>query len=120
MKKGDMELRNYGIGKRELRQGSGRGSGNDHFEDLIGSTEFYIYQPGGLRPKGFDSFKAFLEVQGCEAVFTSDTPVELGSEFEALRITYKGTQIPVPVLKRAHAWAHQRNFLHSFFRPLYQ
>ena len=118
-----MELRNYGIGKRDLRQGSGRGNGNDHFEDLIGSTEFYIYQiyqPGSLAPRGFDSFKAFLEAQGCEARFTTDTPVELGNEYEALRITYKGAQIPVPVLKRAHAWAHQRNLLHSFFRPLYQ
>jgi hypothetical protein len=115
-----MDLRNYGIGKRDLRQGAGRGNGNDHFEDLLGSTEFYIYQPGSQKPKGYESLKLFLDSQGCEVIFTADTPAELGNEYEALRITYKGKDIPVPVLKRAHTWAHQRNLLHSFFRPLYR
>ena len=115
-----MELRNYGIGKRDLRQGSGRGSGSDHFEDLVGSTEFYIYQPGGQMVKGFEGLKLFLQSQECEVIFTADVPPELGNEYEAMRITYKGEQIPVPALKRAHSWAHQRNFLHLFFRPLYQ
>lgn len=115
-----MELRNYGIGKRDLRQGSGRGNGSDHFEDLIGSTEFYIFQPGNQRPKGYESLKLYLESQGCEVMFTADAPPELGNEYESLRITHRGEQIPIPVLRRAHAWAHQRNFLHSFFRPLYR
>jgi hypothetical protein len=115
-----MDLRNYGIRRRDLREGSGRGSGNDHFEDLIGSTEFYIYQPPDQQPRGYESFKLYLEAQGCEVIFTTDTPVDVGDEYEALRITHRGNEIPVPVLKRAHSWAHQRNLLHSFFKPLYR
>ena len=63
-----MSLRNYGIGKRELRQGSGRGNGNDHFDDLIGSTEFYIYQALDKKAKGYEGLKLYLETQGCEVM----------------------------------------------------
>ena len=116
-----MSLRNYGIGKRELRQGSGRGNGNDHFDDLIGSTEFYIYQALDKKAKGYEGLKLYLETQSCEVMHSPDAPAELGVRYETLRITYRGEeQIPVQALKRAHAWAHQRNFLHSFFKPLYQ
>jgi hypothetical protein len=38
-----------------------------------------------------------------------------------MRITHKGGQpIPDAVLRRSHSWAHGRNFLHSFFKPLYR
>ncbi len=114
-----MDLHNYGIRKRDLREGPGRGSGNDHFEDLLGSTEFYIYQAPDQTPKGYEGFKLFIESQGCKIIFTIDTPVDVGDEFQALRVTCKGKEIPAQVLKRSHTWAHQRNLLHSFYKPLY-
>jgi hypothetical protein len=115
-----MRLRDYGIGKRQLRQGGGRGTGNDHWEDLIGCTELYIYQPPGKKLTGYDTLKAYIEAEGCEIIFTLDAPPEL-AQYETMRITHKRTQpIPPPVIKRAHSWAHQRNFLHSFFKPLYR
>ena len=118
-------LSNYGIGRDQLRQGGGRGNGNDHFDELVGSTEFYVYQTPGRRVKGFDSLKLYAEAEGCELLYTAEAPPEL-SDHETLRITNPGgpgrraEPIPDAVLKRVHSWAHRNNFLHSFFKPMYR
>ena len=118
-------LSSFGIGRDQLRQGGGRGNGNDHFDELVGSTEFYVYQTPGRRVKGFDSLKVYAEAEGCELLYTAEAPPEL-SDHETLRITNPGgpgrsaEPIPETVLKRAHSWAHRNNFLHSFFKPMYQ
>ena len=115
-----MSLRDQGFGRRNLREGGGRGTGDDHLDSLYGSTELSIYQTPNTKPKGFESFKAFLEAQDCEIINTHESPSEL-SRHETLRITHrKSDPIPIAVVKRAHRWAHQRNYLHSFFRPMYQ
>ena len=115
-----MSLSNFGMNRRQLRQGGGRGTGSDHVEELMGATELYIYQTPNTRPKGYSGLKIFLEAQECEIIFTADAPPEL-SRYETMRITHKGAEpIPVVVIKRAHSWAHQRNYLHSFFKPLYR
>ena len=113
-------LSNYGIGRDQIRQGGGRGNGNDHFDELVGSTEFYVYQTPGRRVKGFDNFKLYAEAEGCELLYTADAPPEL-ADYETLRITHRRAEpIPDAVLKRAHSWAHRNNFLHSFFKPMYR
>ena len=113
-------LSSYGIGRDQLRQGGGRGNGNDHFDELVGSVEFYVYQTPGRRVKGFDSLKLYAEGEGCELLYTADAPPEL-ADYETLRITHRRAEpIPDAVLKRAHSWAHRNNFLHSFFKPLYR
>ena len=113
-------LGDYGLNRRQLRQGGGRGNGNDHVEEMMGSTELYIYQTPHRKVKGYDSLKVYLESEGCEVIFTADAPPEL-SNYEALRISNRsGEKIPDAVVKRAHSWAHNRNFLHSFFRPMYR
>ena len=118
-------LSNYGIGRDQIRQGGGRGNGNDHFDELVGSTEFYVYQTPGRRVKGFDSLKLYAEAEGCELLYTAEAPPEL-ADHETLRITNQGgpgrsaEPIPDAVLKRAHSWAHRNNFLHSFFKPMYR
>ncbi len=113
-------LSNYGIGRGQIRQGGGRGSGNDHFDELVGSTEFYVYQTPGRRVKGFDRLKLYAEGQGCELLYTAEAPPEL-ADYETLRITHRRAEpIPDAVLKRAHSWAHRNNFLHSFFKPMYR
>lgn len=116
----DRSLGEYGFNRRQLRQGGGRGNGNDHVDELLGCTELYIYQTPNRKVKGFDSLKMFLASEDCEVIFTADAPPEL-SNYEAMRITHKkGEKLPDVVVKRAHAWAHHRNFLHSFFKPLYR
>ena len=113
-------LGDYGFNRRNLRQGGGRGNGNDHLDELMGCTELYIYQTPNRKVQGYDSLKIFIESEGCEVIFTADAPPEL-SNYETMRITHrKGEKIPDTVVKRAHSWAHNRNFLHSFFRPLYR
>ena len=116
----NMDLRGHGIGRRQLRQGGGRGSGNDHVDDLYGCTELYVYQPPNRKVTGYESLKLFIEASGCEIIFTADAPPELSS-YETMRITQRqGQAIPDAVIKRTHSWAHQRNFLHSFFKPMYR
>ena len=112
-------LGDRGFNRRQLRQGGGRGNGSDHFEEMIGATELFVYQTPNKKPKGFESLKLFLETSECELIFTADVPPELRN-YEAFRITHRsGDPIPDPVLRRCHAWAHGRNFLHSFFKPMY-
>ena len=115
-----MNLRGHGINRRQLRQGGGRGNGNDHVDELFGATELYVYQTPNKRVKGYDRFKMFVESEGCEIIFTADAPPEL-SNYETLRITHrKGEKIPDNVVRRGHTWAHNNNFLHSFFKPMYR
>lgn len=115
-----MSLSNFSFNRRQMREGGGRGTGNDHVEDLFGATELYIYQTPNIRPKGYQSLKTYLEAQECEVIFTADAPPEL-ARYETMRITHKkGEPIPTSAVKRSHSWAHSRNFLHSFFKPLYR
>ena len=115
-----MSLRGHGINRRQLRQGGGRGNGDDHVDELLGATELYVYQTPNRRPKGYETLKLYLESQGCEVVFTADAPPEL-AKHETMRITHKSAEpIPPAVVKRAHSWAHRNNYLHSFFKPMYR
>ncbi len=114
------DLSSYGIGRQQIRQGGGRGNGNDHLDELLGATELYVYQPPNKPVKGYESLKLFVESESCQILFTADKPPEL-QEFEAMRVTHlRGDKIPDAVVKRVHSWAHGRNLLHSFFRPLYR
>jgi hypothetical protein len=89
-------------------------------EELLGATELYIYQTPNRKVTGYESLKMFIESQECEVIFTADAPPELSS-YETMRVTHKrGEKIPDAVIKRAHSWAHNRNFLHSFFKPMYR
>ena len=47
---------------------------NDHFDELVGATELFIYQTPNRRTKGFDALKLFLEANECEVLFTTDVP----------------------------------------------
>ena len=72
-----MSLRDHGMNRRQLRQGGGRGTGEDHVDAMFGSIELYIYQTPNSRRKGFESLKSYLEAQECEISFTADAPPEL-------------------------------------------
>ena len=116
---GRNSLTNQGFTRAQLRQGGGRGNGSDHLDELIGATELFVYQTPNMKPKGFESLKLFLAASECELISTLDVPPEL-KNYEAFRVTHKsGEKIPDEVLKRCHSWAHGRNFLHSFFKPMY-
>ncbi len=113
-----MSLRNYGFTRKDLRAGSGAGDGiaNEHFDEMVGSCELYIYRHANKKIKGYQPLKLFLESQGCEVIHITDTPAPVGHGYETIRITSKGDQIPVPSLRRAHDWAHRRNLLHMFYK----
>ena len=111
-------MRSHGFTRRELRAGGGRGqdTADDHFGEMIGSHELFVYRQRSAKIKGYEALKSFLESHGCQVVRTSDAPNPVGQGVETIRITYNGQQIPVPHLRRAHQWAHQRNLLHLFHK----
>ena len=49
-----MSLGNFGINRRQIREGGGRGNGNDHVDELFGCTELFIYQTPNVRRKGYE------------------------------------------------------------------
>ncbi|MCE2466216.1 MAG: hypothetical protein J4G01_09175 [Dehalococcoidia bacterium] len=114
----DFNVRDQGYTRRQMRQGGGRGEGvaDDHFDDLIGSTEFYINRPPSRKMDGYEPLKMLLESEGCEVVYLLEANCAAGPGYETIRITRKSGPIPNPALKRAHAWAHRRNFLHLFYK----
>ena len=113
-----MAMRDHGFTRREIRGGAGVGEGiaSEHFNELIGSTEFYIYRHPTRKIKGYEALKFYLESQDCEVIHIADAPTPMGQRFETIRITNRGAQIPIPPLKRSHNWAHQRNLLHMFYK----
>ena len=110
-----MEIRNQGVTRRDIRGGAGGGA-NEHFDELIGSTEFNIYRHRNSKIRGFETLKLFLESQSCDTLYITDAPAPVGPGYETIRITYKGNEIPIASLKRAHNWAHRRNLLHLFHK----
>ena len=113
-----MSMREIGASRRERRRGGGRGTevAGDHFDELIGSNEFNIYRHPDQKIKGYEALKTFLVSQGCEVLHLADAPAPVGRAYETMRITIGGEQLPEPLLRRAHTWAHQRNLLHMFHK----
>ena len=116
-----MNLRRYGITRGDLRQGSqgpGGGNGDDHFDEMTGSRELTIYLAPNKRLKGYVELRAFVEAQGCRMGQVEGDRLLPGKGYTAVRITCREGLIPEEVLRRAHRWAHRRNYLHRFFKPL--
>ena len=113
-----MAMGNYGYSRREIRGGAGTGEGvaSEHFEEMIGSIEFYIYRHPNRKIKGYEALKLYLEAEGCQVMHIADEANPVGQRYETIRLTHKGDQIPVLPLRRAHNWAHQRNLLHMFYK----
>ena len=105
------------VSRRELRQGGGRGTGDDHFDEVEGSTEFEIFLTPNKRAKGYEALKRFLESEGCHVAFPAGSSNLPGPRYQAVRVTSGDEEIPAAALRRGHRWAHQRNLLHSFFKP---
>ena len=98
-------------------QGLGGGNGDDHFEDMIGARDLFIYLLVNRKLKGYSELKSFLEINGCVVEREEKPPLHLTGKHEAIKITLPGELLPESVLRKVHRWAHQRNFLHSFFKP---
>ncbi len=105
--------------RAQLKIGSGKGVdvADEHVREVLGSRDFYIYVPPKSKVKGFSTLKSYLLEQGMHVDVSDTAPMLPAPGYQALKITASGLIIPDPVVKRAHRWAHQRNFLHSFFKP---
>ena len=107
------------ISRRELRQGGGRGTGDDHVHEVVGSSEFEIFIPPNRRVKGYAELKAAVEHHGCAIEYPAQSKQAPGPRFTTIKITHGGRVAPAELIREAHQWAHHRNLLHSFFRPLF-
>lgn len=113
-----MWRRDYGISRRDLRQGGGRDVDKEHFDEVLGSSEFYIYIPPGGKLKGYDEVRALLEAEGCLVEYPGYSDMVPNKSYSVVALSRGGQVMSDAALRRAHRWAHKRNFLHSFFRPL--
>ena len=109
---------NKGMSRKDRRGGSGRDVDITHFDEVLGSIEFFVYIPPNIRMKGYEVLKNYLNSLNCDIDYPAEAPLNPGERYQAIKITQQGMVVPIPALRRAHKWAHQRNFLHSFFRPL--
>jgi hypothetical protein len=107
-----------GLSRKDRRGGSGRDVDETHFDEVLGSLEFFVYVAPNTKPKGYETLRTFLESAGCSVVYPAEAPLSPGERYQAVKVTYQGLIVPARALRRIHKWAHQRNFLHSFFRPL--
>ncbi len=110
-----------GASRRNLRQSSNRGTGDDHLFELEGISRITIFIPRHHKMKGYRDLKARLEAAGCQVTYPSQSPAALreapGPQYQAVNVEAPG-RMPPEAIKAAHRWAHQRDLLHSFFRPL--
>ena len=111
-----LDARGPGFDRKARRQRMG-GNGGEHFDEVEGASEFFIYVAPNMSTKGYDGLKSYLNGLGCEVEFPAVAPLTPGPRHQAVKITNAGELIPTAGLKRAHAWAHTHSFLHSFFKP---
>ena len=113
-------MRDRGMTKAQLRVGSGKGVtiADEHFFEMAGSRDFYVYVAPRTKAKGYDALKASMESQGYAGSGADEGPMLPAKGYRAVKITTTTSDtIADEALRQAHRWAHQRNYLHSFFKP---
>ncbi|MEK9658972.1 MAG: hypothetical protein VW450_03385 [Chloroflexota bacterium] len=114
-----MTMQERGLARAQLRAGSGKGVevADEHFHEVAGSREFTVYVAPHSKPKGYPELKSWLVGQGY-AVAVSDTdPMLPAKGYKAVKVSTPSGTLTDEALRRAHRWAHARNYLHSFFKP---
>ena len=111
-----MSMRGRGFTRRDIRGGSGAEAAGEHFDEMIGTVELYVYRHPSRKIKGYGALKSALEAGGCRVELAAGGDSPVGKGYETIRVTNGGAEIPVPLLRQAHNWAHRRNFLHMFYK----
>ena len=114
-----MTMQDKGMTRAQLKTGSGKGANvaADHVHEVLGSRDFWIYVTPNSKPKGYDTLKSYLLAQGCDVDISDTAPMLPAKGYKAIKVTESGKILDDEVVTRAHRWAHQRNYLHSFFKP---
>ncbi|MBM3940623.1 MAG: hypothetical protein FJ318_06995 [SAR202 cluster bacterium] len=112
-----MSMRDLGHNRSEVRKALGGERADDHFHELAGTRDFYIYLTPNKKLSGYEQLRSLATAGGCTVVVTDEAPAMPGKGYKAVKITVAKGLLPEPVLRQAHRWAHARNFLHSFYKP---
>ena len=113
-----MTMQDRGMTKAQLKIGSGKGVevADEHVHEVLGSRDFWVYVTPKSKPKGYEDLKYLLN-EGCKVDVSDTAPMLPAKGYKAIKVTHDGEILTDDVVKRAHRWAHQRNYLHSFFKP---
>src|SRR5688572_26232400 len=114
---GESWRREFQVSRKDLRVGGGRDVGPEHYDEVLGSSEFYIYVPPNGKLKGYKDIRSIMEAEGCQVEYPGYSSMTPNERYSVVAITRGGLLIPDTAILRAHRWAHKRNFLHSFWRP---
>jgi hypothetical protein len=114
-----MTMQDRGMTRAQLKTGSGKGLdvADEHVHEVLGSRDFWVYVTPKSKPKGYEDLKAYLLEQGCMVDVSDTAPMLPAKGYKAIKITRVGENLTDDVVRRTHRWAHQRNYLHSFFKP---
>ena len=114
-----MSMHDRGMTRAQLKTGSGKGTdvADEHFFEIVGSRDFYVYVTPKSKPKGYDDLRGFLTTEGCEVNVSDNAPMLPAEGYKAVKVTAGGKIISNEALRRTHRWAHRHNYLHSFFKP---
>ena len=93
-----LDARGPGFDRKARRQRMG-GNGGEHFDEVEGASEFFIYVAPNMSTKGYDGLKSFLNGLGCEVEFPAVAPLTPGPRHQAVKITNAGELIPTAGLK---------------------
>ncbi|MBL76248.1 MAG: hypothetical protein CL763_04945 [Chloroflexi bacterium] len=109
-----------GMNRSRLREGSGKGKeiADEHFHEVAGSKDFYVYVTPNRKAKGFEQLRDWLRSQGYLVNVSDQAPLLPAKGYKAIKVTTSEPTLSDEAVKRTHRWAHERNFLHSFFKPL--
>ena len=109
-----------GMNRSKLREGSGKGVdvADEHFHEVAGSKDFYVYVTPNRKAKGYEALRDWLRQQGYSVTVSDDAPLLPAKGYKAIKVTSATGVLSDEAVRRTHRWAHQRNFLHSFFKPL--
>jgi hypothetical protein len=114
-----MTMQDRGMTRAQLKTGSGKGAdvADEHVHEMLGSRDLWVYVTPKSKPKGYEDLKTYLLEQGCAVDVSNTAPMLPAKGYKAIKVTRSGEILTDDVIRRAHRWAHQRNYLHSFFKP---
>ena len=84
-----MSMHDRGMTRAQLKTGSGKGTdvADEHFFEIVGSRDFYVYVTPKSKPKGYDDLRGFLTTEGCEVNVSNNAPMLPAEGYKAVKVT---------------------------------
>ena len=92
----------HGMDRSKLREGSGKGTeiADEHFHEVAGSRDFYIYVTPNRKAKGYETLRDWLAQQGYSVAVSDDAPLLPAKGYKAIKVTTADGILSDEALKR--------------------